>query len=149
MRELAEVNTGLQGELVEYVQGLFVLRSVNRTGKRQERLAGVLEHLREVQRKDVLASVRPQLLISAFVQGGLLKREIRNYWQRTAVIRPCGRPRNRSSIGMYKAIIYTGEKMEKIRPDFTTVLFYNIYLFFLATRPRPALDNVPHLSYST
>ncbi len=72
MRELAEVNAGLQGELVEYVQGLSVLRSVNRTGKRQERLSKVLEHLREVQRKDVLASVRPQLLISAFVQGGLL-----------------------------------------------------------------------------
>ncbi len=72
MRELARVNADLQGELVEYVQGLSVLRSVNRTGKRRERLTGVLEHLREVQRRDVLASVRPQLLISAFVQGGLL-----------------------------------------------------------------------------
>ncbi len=86
LRELAEINANLQGELVEYVQGLAVLRgelveyvqglavlrSVNRTGKRQQRLARVLEHLREVQRKDVLASVRPQLLSSSFVQGGLL-----------------------------------------------------------------------------
>ncbi|PIE69849.1 MAG: ABC transporter ATP-binding protein/permease [Deltaproteobacteria bacterium] len=72
LRELAEINANLQGELVEYVQGLAVLRSVNRTGKRQQRLSRVLEHLREVQRKDVLASVRPQLLSSTFVQGGLL-----------------------------------------------------------------------------
>ncbi|PIE73531.1 MAG: ABC transporter ATP-binding protein/permease [Deltaproteobacteria bacterium] len=72
MRELAEINANLQGELVEYVQGLAVLRSVNRTGNRQQRLARVLDHLREVQRKDVLASVRPQLLSSSFVQGGLL-----------------------------------------------------------------------------
>ncbi len=72
MRELAKANANLQGELVEYVQGLSVLRSVNRTGKRQQRLVNVLDHLREVQRKDVLASVRPQLLSSTFVQGGLL-----------------------------------------------------------------------------
>ncbi len=72
MRELAKANAALQGELVEYVQGLSVLRSVNRTGKRQERLAGVLADLRDLQRKDVLASVRPQLLVSAFVQCGLL-----------------------------------------------------------------------------
>ncbi len=72
MRELAEINANLQGELVEYVQGLSVLRSVNRTGKRQQRLARVLDHLRKVQRQDVLASVRPQLLSSTFVQGGLL-----------------------------------------------------------------------------
>ncbi len=72
MRELAEINANLQGELVEYVQGLSVLRSVNRTGNRQQRLVKVLDHLRKVQRKDVLASVRPQLLSSSFVQGGLL-----------------------------------------------------------------------------
>ncbi len=72
LRELAAINANLQGELVEYVQGLAVLRSVNRTGKRQQRLAKVLDHLRKVQRQDVLASVRPQLLSSTFVQGGLL-----------------------------------------------------------------------------
>lgn len=72
MREVSAAHARIQAELVEYIQGLPVLRAANRTGEREERLGGALEHLRQIQRQDVLAGVRPQLSISAFIQGGLL-----------------------------------------------------------------------------
>ncbi|WP_220348068.1 ABC transporter ATP-binding protein [Alkalilimnicola ehrlichii] len=71
MRRLAAAHADTSAEIVEYVQGLPVLRATNRTGARAERLQTALTRLEEVQRQDQKAGRLPGLLFASLVEVGL------------------------------------------------------------------------------
>ncbi|MEF2230781.1 MAG: ABC transporter ATP-binding protein [Pseudodesulfovibrio sp.] len=72
MRELAEAHARTSAEMVEYVQGLPVLRATNQVGGRFERLRAALLHLQRVQHDNQLTVVWPGVAFSSLVQIGLI-----------------------------------------------------------------------------
>ncbi len=71
-RNLAVAHARTSAELVEYAQGLPVLRATNQVGSRAVRLQGALEDLRDAQKREQLYLVWPGILFSSAVQIGLL-----------------------------------------------------------------------------
>ncbi|WP_241648557.1 MULTISPECIES: ABC transporter ATP-binding protein [unclassified Pseudodesulfovibrio] len=59
-------------ELVEYAQGLPVLRATNQVGRKAEKVQVALYDLLEVQKKEQLLLVWPGILFSSLVQIGLI-----------------------------------------------------------------------------
>lgn len=80
MRILAEAHARTSAELIEYAQGLPVLRATGQTGARSTRLRESLEHLRSVQEKAQLRDVKSSLLASSVVQIGLILAMILGVW---------------------------------------------------------------------
>ena len=80
MRTLAEAHARTSAELIEYAQGLPVLRATGQTGARSTRLRESLEHLRSVQEKAQLRDVKISLLASSVVQIGLVLAMILGVW---------------------------------------------------------------------
>ncbi|WP_319380882.1 ABC transporter ATP-binding protein [Thiomicrorhabdus sp.] len=72
MRELANAHADTASEIVEYVQGLPVLRAANATGGKSERLQTSLAHLQRIQEKSQLKSVMPNLLLWTWIEGGII-----------------------------------------------------------------------------
>ena len=72
MRELADAHARTSAEMVEYVQGLPVLRATNQVGGRFERLRAALQHLQQVQHDNQLVVVWPGVAFSSLVQIGLI-----------------------------------------------------------------------------
>ncbi|SDE50939.1 ABC transporter ATP-binding protein [Rhodospira trueperi] len=71
-RDVAEAHAGTESDIVEYAQGLAVLRTLGQTGARAKRLQASLAHLRVVQEKAMMASLVPTLLMAGLVELGLL-----------------------------------------------------------------------------
>ncbi|ADU61586.1 MAG: ABC transporter ATP-binding protein/permease [Pseudodesulfovibrio sp.] len=72
MRTLAAAHARTNSEMIEYVQGLPVLRATNQVGGRFERLRAALAHLQEVQKEAQLRAVWPGVLFSSLVQIGII-----------------------------------------------------------------------------
>lgn len=72
MRELANAHANTASEIVEYVQGLPVLRAANATGEKSERLQTSLAHLQKIQEKSQLKSIMPNFLLWTWIEGGII-----------------------------------------------------------------------------
>ena len=72
MRAGAAAHARTSAELIEYTQGLPVLRATNQIGKRAKRLQDALLHLQEIQVKNQNRLVLPGIAFSSLVQVGLL-----------------------------------------------------------------------------
>jgi len=71
-RDVAEAHAQTESDLVEYTQGLAVLRTLSQTGAKARRLQGSLAHLRRVQEQALTVNLRPSLLMGGLVEIGLL-----------------------------------------------------------------------------
>ncbi len=71
-RDVAEANARTESDLVEYTQGLAVLRTLTQTGAKARRLQESLANLRKVQKRALMASLWPSLLLAGLVEIGLL-----------------------------------------------------------------------------
>lgn len=72
MREGAEAHAQTASELVDYMQGLPVLRAVNQVGAQAQRLQASLTRLRIVQTRFNLKSTWPTLIMASIVELGIL-----------------------------------------------------------------------------
>lgn len=72
MRVLADAHAKTSSEIVEYVQGLPVLRAANVTGKKAARLHASLAHLQRIQTEGQLKSILPNLTLWTWVEGGIV-----------------------------------------------------------------------------
>ena len=72
MRESTEAHAQTASEIVEYTQGLPVLRSVNQVGAQAQRLQKMLAHLRAVQVRGNLRGTWPALFMASVVEIGIL-----------------------------------------------------------------------------
>ena len=68
----AEAHADTASHLVEYTQGLAVLRATRQVGPESERLQASLARLREAQTKGLELGTMPAILMSAIVQLGIL-----------------------------------------------------------------------------
>ncbi|MCG8549993.1 MAG: ABC transporter ATP-binding protein/permease, partial [Desulfobacterales bacterium] len=62
----------VESDVLEYVQGLPVLRSTNQTGERSVGLQAALRNHKKVQKKSVMALIAPMVVMSGIVEIGLL-----------------------------------------------------------------------------
>lgn len=69
---VSKSNAQLEAGFIEYIQGLQVLRSVNRVGSNQENLQRVINEVRETQKSSLLKTQLPYILIGLLIQGALL-----------------------------------------------------------------------------
>lgn len=72
MRVLARAHARTSSELIEYIQGLPVLRATGQTGAQAKRLQDSLTHLQEVQEKTQQFKMLLGLVASSLVQIGLI-----------------------------------------------------------------------------
>lgn len=71
MKTLADAHATTAAELLEYIQGLAVLRSANATGTKAQRLQKALLHLEKVQRTGQNKGKIPNLLVGSLVEMGV------------------------------------------------------------------------------
>lgn len=71
-QEVVQAHADVEVDIVEYTQGLPVLRAVNQTGVRSVRLQDSIATLRRVQTGGLLEATLPSLLMSTLVEIGLL-----------------------------------------------------------------------------
>jgi len=71
-RDVAEAHARTESDIVEYAQGLAVLRTLGQTGAKARRLQDSLANLRAVQTRAMVAALAPSLLMSGLVEIGLL-----------------------------------------------------------------------------
>ncbi|SDH40578.1 ABC transporter ATP-binding protein [Roseospirillum parvum] len=69
---VAEAHARTNADIVEYTQGLAVLRSLGQAGPRTARLGAALAHLKTVQEEAMGAALLPTLLMAGLVELGLL-----------------------------------------------------------------------------
>ncbi|WP_419657241.1 ABC transporter ATP-binding protein [Desulfosarcina variabilis] len=62
----------VESDVLEYVQGLPVLRSANQTGEKSAALQASISHLRKVQAKGILDKTVPTVMMSGIVEIGLV-----------------------------------------------------------------------------
>jgi len=72
MRILAEANKKASGDVLEYAQGLPVLRAACQVGEKAQRLKASFEHLEQVQTIGHRKGAKPNLVITTVVEVGLL-----------------------------------------------------------------------------
>ena len=71
-REIAEAVSMLESDVLEYVQGLPVLRSTNQTGEKAAGLQASISNLRKVQTRGTLGKAIPAIMITGIVELGLV-----------------------------------------------------------------------------
>jgi len=71
-RHSALAHGQVEAELIEYTQGLPILRTLGRTGAQAKRLQDALAELRRVQRDGLTRGLWPGLLMASLVEIGLL-----------------------------------------------------------------------------
>lgn len=72
MKELADAHAATSAEIVEYAQGLAVLRAANATGDKAERFQKSLNNLQQVQKEKQLQDVKPNFMLWTLVEGGIV-----------------------------------------------------------------------------
>ncbi|WPL17095.1 Putative multidrug export ATP-binding/permease protein [Thiorhodovibrio winogradskyi] len=72
MRQLAQAHERIGADLVEYAQGLPVLRAARCTGQGAERLRAGFIHLERIQTDNHRQGARPSLVVASVVELGLL-----------------------------------------------------------------------------
>ena len=68
----AEALSMLESDVLEYVQGLPVLRSTNQTGEKSAGLQTSIIRLRKVQAKGIMGKTAPAIMMSGIVETGLV-----------------------------------------------------------------------------
>jgi len=72
MRQLAQAHEHISADIVEYVQGLPVLRAARCAGQRAERLRAGFARLEQIQIENHRQGARPNLVVASVVELGLL-----------------------------------------------------------------------------
>ena len=70
--ELARANAALESGFIEYIQGLPVLRAVNKTGINAQNLQGSIKYVRTVQKKGLYKQQFPFVLMGVLMEAVLL-----------------------------------------------------------------------------
>lgn len=71
-REASEAHAELESDLVEYIQGLSVLRAINKTGVNAQKLQASIEEVKKVQEDGIRAEQIPSVLMGVLIQIMLL-----------------------------------------------------------------------------
>ncbi len=72
MRALADANAQASAEMLEYAQGLAVLRAAGCAGEKSVRLQHSIEHLEKIQAIGQRKGAKPNLMIASVMELGLL-----------------------------------------------------------------------------
>jgi len=72
MAAMVQANANSSSEIVEYTQGLPVLRAAIATGKKAKRLKQALDDLYTEQKKSHLNDIIPNLIIWTLIEGGIV-----------------------------------------------------------------------------
>ncbi|MBX8827813.1 ABC transporter ATP-binding protein/permease, partial [Ochrobactrum sp. SFR4] len=72
MRALADANAQASAEMLEYTQGLAVLRAAGCAGEKSVRLQHSIEHLEKIQAIGQRKGAKPNLMIASVMELGLL-----------------------------------------------------------------------------
>jgi ATP-binding cassette subfamily B protein len=72
MRQLAQAHEQTSADIVEYTQGLPVLRAARCAGQRTERLGAAFADLEQIQTENHRKGAKPNLVIASVVELGLL-----------------------------------------------------------------------------
>lgn len=70
--EAIKANARLESELIEYIQGLPVLRSINQTGQNRARLQESIAHVCAIQREGMIKGLLPMVLMLALTGAVML-----------------------------------------------------------------------------
>lgn len=70
--ETVQAHSDVEADIIEYTQGLTVLRAVNQTGAKSARLQTSVKKLRRVQSEGLMKGSVPAMLITSLVELGLL-----------------------------------------------------------------------------
>ncbi|PSM53138.1 ABC transporter, ATP-binding/permease components [Campylobacter blaseri] len=66
-REFTTANANLESSIIEYIQGIGVLRSINRVGKNSKKLQSEIENVKKVQMKTLGISALPAVLLGTLI----------------------------------------------------------------------------------
>ena len=72
LRELAQAGAQCSGDILEYAQGLPVLRTARATGGHAQRLKGSVQRLEDVQAAGQRQDAGPNMLVTSVAEGGML-----------------------------------------------------------------------------
>ena len=72
LRELAQAGAQCSGDILEYAQGLPVLRTARATGGHAQRLKGSVQRLEDVQAAGQRQGAGPNMLVTSVAEGGML-----------------------------------------------------------------------------
>ncbi len=72
VRDLSAAHANTSAEIVEYAQGLPVLRAANATGSKAERLQAALKQLQDLQVKSQMSSILPNFALWTLIEGGIV-----------------------------------------------------------------------------
>jgi len=72
LRTLANAHASISAEIVEYTQGLPVLRAANATGTKAKRLQVSIKELMDLQVKTQFSSILPNFLLWSLIEGGIV-----------------------------------------------------------------------------
>ena len=72
VRELNDAHTRCHGDIIEYTQGLAVLRASRATGARAGQLQQTVEWLERMQVQSQRRGIRPNIVISSVTEAGML-----------------------------------------------------------------------------
>jgi ATP-binding cassette subfamily B protein len=70
--DLSSANAELESRFIEYVQGLPVLRAVNRAGANEEKLQSSIDNVRRIQASGLSKTQLPYVALGLMIQGVLL-----------------------------------------------------------------------------
>jgi len=68
----AQANSALESDIIEYIQGLAVLRTTNQTGKNAGRLYNGIIHVRDLQRASILDSIVSMVMADMLILFALV-----------------------------------------------------------------------------
>ena len=72
LRTLSNAHASTSAEIVEYTQGLPVLRAANATGTKAKRLQVAIKELMDLQVKTQFSSILPNFLLWSLIEGGIV-----------------------------------------------------------------------------
>ena len=72
LHDLAAAHARAEADILEYIQGLPVLRAMSQTGRQARKLQDTLQHLRAMQNKAAIQSAWPTLVFNSLAEIGLL-----------------------------------------------------------------------------
>lgn len=72
VRDLGDAHAETSAEIVEYAQGLPVLRAANATGSKAERLQSALQKLQDLQVKTQMRGILPNFMLWTLIEGGIV-----------------------------------------------------------------------------
>ncbi|MGP1561579.1 MAG: ABC transporter ATP-binding protein [Helicobacteraceae bacterium] len=78
--EFVSANARLESDVIEYIQGIGVLRSINKVGQNAQKLQESIQNVRQVQLEAMVAGVVPSLLMGSLAVVTMLLVGILGVW---------------------------------------------------------------------